>query len=445
MKVILLSLNYTPELIGIGPYSAGTAQALADAGHQVHVICGKPYYPQWRVADRYRGGLYHSNVEQNIQVTRCAHYVPSRPTGLKRLIHHISFAITILWPLLRYGVSQRPDVIMATAPSIIAAVAGRVIAYLCGARFWLHVQDFELEAAQATGLLKQGFPAVGLMAACEKHLLKSADVVSSISPKMCQHLAAKGVCAERIIEFPNWADGNCLSPRSRNTKLRKNWHLGERSVALYSGSLGRKQGLAIILEMAKKLRHRNDLVFVICGDGPEKHSLECEAAQLPNCFIKPLQPRENLAELLATADVFLLPQLCEVADLVLPSKLSNMLAAGRPIIATAQEGTGLHSELYEVGIITPPGDAESMADALQGLIDDRRKMEALGLRARAKAKSRWSKAAILAQFQADFVHSIKPSVRSRSLITDPLAYFAMFSLAGMNRLNNETWLSETLA
>ncbi|MXP26621.1 WcaI family glycosyltransferase [Altererythrobacter indicus] len=441
MKVVLLSLNYAPEPIGIGPYSRGTAEALAGAGHKVHVICGKPYYPHWKVAEAYRGGLYRRAVENAVEITRCAHYAPSAPTGLKRLIHHASFALSAAWPLLRYAITQRPDVIMATAPSIIAALMGRVIAFLCGARFWLHVQDFELEAAQATGLLGQGFPALRLLAAGEKSLFKSAHVVSSISSNMCKRLAGKGVCKDRIVEFPNWADDSRIVLNNRNTRLRAAWGVGDRYVALYSGNIGRKQGIGILLQAAKRLQHRRDLVFIICGEGPEKQALEREAALLPNCLIKPLHPREHLDELLATADVFLLPQLAEAADLVLPSKLPNMLAAGRPIIATASEGTNLHDEVSGVGVATAPGNVSAIVKAITDLIDDPPRLEALGSKARERAVLRWGKQAILAAFVAQFTARMTQALPKRRLLGQMSRYLGLSLAMTIPGLTNALWFT----
>jgi len=125
-------------------------------------------------------------------------------------------------------------------------------------------------------------------------------------------------------------------------------------VALFSGSLGGKQGLMIIPQAAKKLADRKDIEFVICGDGVMKIELQSAAADLPNVHFLPLQPFERLGELLSMADIHLLPQSAGAADLVLPSKLSGMLASGRPVIATCGSGTELNSVVSECGLWSRP-------------------------------------------------------------------------------------------
>ncbi|HET8612497.1 MAG TPA: glycosyltransferase, partial [Sphingomonas sp.] len=110
---------------------------------------------------------------------------------------------------------------------------------------------------------------------------------------------------------------------------------------------------------------------------------------------------ERLGELLGLADVHLLPQIVGAADLVLPSKLTNMLASGRPVVATAAPGTGLADEVEGCGIVTPPGDAAAFAAAIERLIDDPGERARLGRAARTRAEERWSRAGVLGRFTAD--------------------------------------------
>ena len=398
MKVLLLGLNYDPEQIGIGPYTTGTAQALADAGHQVQVVAGKPYYPAWRHDPAYARPFYHRAGEHGVGVLRCPHYVPRVPGGAKRLLHHASFALAALQPMLKYAVGWRPDVVFTVAPSLIAAPVAWLAARATKAKLWLHVQDFEVEAAFATGLL--GDKGLGAKTArgFENRMLRSADIVSTISPQMLRKLVEKGVASERIVEFRNWAEIDAIRPLAGPSAYRARWNVGERKVALYSGNIANKQGIEIVVEAARKLADRNDILFVVCGDGPNRARLETLASGLGNIRFHPLQAREDIGELLGLADIHLLPQLADAADLVLPSKLANMLASGCPVVATAAPGTGVAEEVSGCGVIVPPGDAVAMAAAVQALADDPDKALALGRAGRARAEQRWSGRAVLDGF-----------------------------------------------
>ena len=400
MKILVVGLNYAPEPVGIGPYSTGAAEALAAAGHEVEVIAGKPYYPAWRPDPAFASPLYHRAVEAGVSVTRVPHYVPARQSGARRILHHMSFATAALPAVLRRARRFRPDLVIGIAPSLLAAPVARAAAWLAGAPLWLHVQDFEVEAAFATGLISDAGIGARAARAFENRQLRRADRVSSISPQMCARLLAKGVAPARIVELRNWAEIDSILPLDRPSAFRTEWAIDRPHVALYSGNIANKQGIGIIIEAARLLAHRKDLLFVICGEGPNREPLAAAAAGLDNVRLEALQPASRLSELLGLATVHLLPQIVGAADLVLPSKLANMLASGRPVVATALAGTGIADEVVGCGIVTPPGDATALGAAIERLIDDPALGATLGRAARSRAEDRWSRTALVARFVA---------------------------------------------
>lgn len=398
MNVLILGINYAPEPVGIGPYTAGMAQALVAAGHVVTVVCAKPYYPDWSVDPAYRGGGARISTEDGVRIVRLPVYVPARPDGKRRLVHHIGFAIRSQSTMIAEAIRQRPDVVIGIAPSLVSTFAARSVARLFGAKLWLHVQDFEVEAAFATGLLKNE----GLLAKAAKRFetwALNADRISTVSPQMCAKLLERGIAPGKVIEFRNWANIDEVIPSQGESPYRAEWGIDRPHVAVYSGNIANKQGIEIVVEVARLLQHRKDLIFVVCGNGPNRERLVESSAGLDNIQFRDLQPRERLSDLLSMATVHLLPQIAGAADLVLPSKLTNMLASGRPVAATADPGTGLAAEVEGCGIITPPGDARRLADAIENLLDDKTLRETLGIKARERAISRWSRNAILERFE----------------------------------------------
>lgn len=400
LRLAIVGLNYAPEAVGIGPFTAGLAEGLAARGVAVRAVVGQPYYPQWRKLPGLAGPVWRRSVENGVRLTRCPHYVPERPGGWRRIAHLASFALAALPAALVFAAGprrQRPQVILCIAPALLSVPIAWLAARLCSARLWVHVQDFEVEAALAVGLVRRG-PAARLAAALEGRLLRLADRVSTISPQMCAKLRDKGVAQPRIVELRNWA--NALPPADPPAAvgLRTEWGLAGRRVALYSGNIANKQGIGIVVEAARLLAHRTDLAFVICGEGPNRQTLEDSARGLANVQFRDLQPAERLAELLDLADIHLLPQLADAADLVLPSKLANMLASGRPVVATAAPGTGLHAEVQECGLATPPGDAAAFAQAIAALLDAPEKAARLGANGRERAAQRWSQPRIVDGF-----------------------------------------------
>jgi colanic acid biosynthesis glycosyl transferase WcaI len=344
-----------------------------------------------------------------VHVTRVPVYVPRRPTGLRRVLHLASFAVSAFGPALLRALCRRPDLVLAVAPTLLAAPVALAIGRLLGARTWLHVQDLELEAAAATGLAGQGVYSARFARALERQVIDKFDRVSAISPEMVDRLAEKGMARRKLVLARNWADP-AVRPFSAASPLRSEWGITTEHVALYSGALGRKQGAEIILDVARRLKGRLDLTFVVCSDGPEFDRLRTLAADLPNLRFKPLQPPERLNALLNLATVHLLPQISGVADLVLPSKLANMLASGRPVVATAAPETGIAREVDGCGLTVEPGDAVAFSAAIERLIDDALLRRQLGRAAHARAQERWQARAIL----EGFVRELEASVASRA-------------------------------
>lgn len=398
LRILVLGLNYAPEPVGIAVYTTGLAEALAARGHQVAVVAGKPYYPAWSVPALFRGGWRRDTNEAGVAITRVAHYVPARPSGARRILHHMSFAASALWPMLVAARRFRPDLVFTAAPSLIAAPVAGLAARLAGARSWLHIQDFEVEAAVATGLVGGGRLA-RWAGAFESRVLAGFDRVSSISPAMCRRCIAKGVAPERVVEFRNWADIEAVRPLAGPSPFRAEWGIATEHVALYSGNIANKQGIEIVVGAARRLAHRRDLTFVICGDGPNMEPLRQSAARLGNVVFRPLQPKERLGDLVGLATVHLLPQRAGAADLVLPSKLTNMLASGRAVVATADPGTGLAEEVEGCGLVVAPEDEEAFAEAIARLLDDPDLRAGLAAEARRRAETRWDRTAIIDGFE----------------------------------------------
>lgn len=282
-----------------------------------------------------------------------------------------------------------------TPGALIAAKLGK-------AKSWLHVQDFEVDAAFELGLLNST-SGRKILLTMERWLLSKFDVVSTITARMSQRLVAKQISTS-LQYFPNWADIEMIYPLPKKGALLDELNVKESDfIGLYSGNLGEKQGIECLVEVARILRPYKDIVIVICGDGAGRARLSGLSQGLENIRLAPLQPLERLNELLNTADIHLLPQKASVADLVMPSKLGGMLASGRPVIAGAVEGTQIAKEIADCGIITPPGNAQLMAEAILKLRAQPELREKLGRNAVQRAKSNWWKQGIMEKFEHDLL------------------------------------------
>ncbi len=400
MKFLLYGLNFSPELTGIGKYTGELAAWLVAHGHEVRVVTAPPYYPAWQVSAGYSPWRWQRDQVQGAAVWRCPVWVPRQPNGTKRVLHLLSFAASSL-PVVLRQVLWRPHVVWVCAPAFACTAGALLAARLAGAPAWLHVQDFEVDVAFDTGLLR-GSLARRVVSGLERWLLRRFQVVSTISHKMVQRALQKGVAHANVQFFPNWVDVTRVQPLDRRSPYREVLGLpDDRLVALFSGTLGAKQGLHLIADAARLLAGRcQQVVFVICGDGVMQPALRAATVDLPNVVMLPLQPPERLAELLGMADIHLLPQDPGVADLVMPSKLTAMLSSGRAVVSSAKPGSEVGAVVSRCGLLSEPGSAEAFASAVEQLAGDAALREHCGLAARAYAEAHLGTDQVLSRFVA---------------------------------------------
>ncbi|MFT4101383.1 MAG: glycosyltransferase WbuB [Burkholderiaceae bacterium] len=397
VKILIYGINFSPELTGVGKYTGEMAQWLARAGHDVRVVTAPPYYPTWKIADGYHPWRYQREEIGGVDVWRAPIYVPGNPRGISRLLHLASFALSSA-PLVLKQLRWKPDVIWVPQPTLFCAPMALLAGKLGGAKTWLHIQDFEVNAGFGLGLLK-GSWLRKLILSGERRLMNRFDRISSISDAMAA-LAREKTRGRPVAVFPNWVDLDVVQPLDRASRYRESLGIGPgATVMLYSGNMGAKQGLHMLSNAAIAFKDDPSIVFVFCGDGAYRETMERECAGLANVRFLKLQPLESLNELLGVADIHLLPQRADVSDVVLPSKLTGMLASGRPIVATAPAGSTLARAVGSCGRVVEPDDHEAFKRALTCLADDRALRERLGRQARVEAVQKLSQQAILRRFE----------------------------------------------
>ena len=401
MKLILLSLNYSPELTGIGKYNGEMAPWLAEQGASVSVICAPPYYPEWRVHDGYSGSWYSVSELQGVKITRCPLYVPAQPSTVKRLIHLASFAASSAVALFRY-LLRKPDVVFVVEPTLFTVPAALLFCKLTGAKSVLHIQDYEVDAMFGLGMGGSGRIARFAYVA-ERWLMRRFDKVSTISYSMMERAKAKGVDASRLIFFPNWSDTDFVTPDVDGTALRQSWGFtAQDKVVLYAGNMGAKQGLELVLDAAERYRDLSGVHFVMVGAGAYVDELkqQAQAKRLTNVHFKPLQEWADVPAMLSMADVHLVVQRKGAADAVLPSKLTNILSAGGHALVTAEADTELGRLVQEYDGIyecVEPENLDAFCNGLQQALS----ISGYNAVAREYAEQNLNKDAILQRFYSD--------------------------------------------
>ena len=366
--VVIYGINYAPEVAGVGRYSGEIGAYMAARGCRVNVITAPPHYPSWTTSQPHSAGRWSKESLDGVAVFRCPIYLHAEMSGLRRLLAPLSFALSsapvAFWRILR----TRPDVVMVVEPTLLVAPLALIAAALVGARTVLHVQDLEVDAALAVGHLSRGRGLARVGVAFERFVMKRFDRVITIANAMARRVLEKGVPADRVSVVRNWVDLDQIQPLTAPSPYRAELGLAEDAfVVLYAGSLGAKHSLGQVVLAARALKDRQDIVFVIAGEGPARPALEAAARELPNLRILGFQPEARFSDFLGLADVHLLPQERDAADLLLPSKLGGMLASGRRILVTADTRSELGEFLGDSCVLVPPGEAAPLIEAIETL------------------------------------------------------------------------------
>lgn len=321
-KITIIGINYFPEDSAIGLYTTQTAENLVRKGYQVTVITGFPYYPQWEIQEKYKSKPYFIRETINgVNVLRCRQYVPVYPTFFKRILHLITFTLGSFANLFRVS---SPDLVISIVPFTSSILLGWFLKLRYRSKLWVHVQDFEFDAALQTGVSSKGKGIYSFLFKIEKWLFSKANVSSTISDSMLIRLGTK-TKSEKFF-LPNWIDENNINPE---TAVQHKYFTSNKKNILYSGNIGYKQDWNTFIKFCKDLDDSKYEVIIV-GDGAKKAWLleQIKKINIVSCY--PPVEYEELSSLLCSADLHVLFQNSNVIDTVMPSKILGMMASGKP-------------------------------------------------------------------------------------------------------------------
>ncbi|WP_375472341.1 glycosyltransferase family 4 protein [uncultured Nostoc sp.] len=401
MRILIYSYNYYPEPIGIAPLMTELAEGLVKRGHEVRVVTAMPNYPERQIYQEYRGKWYVNEYKNGVQIQRSYVWIRPQPNLLDRVLLDASFVVTSFVPAL---IGWRPDVILSTSPSLPSCVPVALLGWLRACPVILNLQDILPEAAVHVGLLKNKL-LIRLFTFLEKFAYSSASKISVIADGFVDNLRSKGVEADKIVQIPNWVDVNFIRPLPKEDNAFRTAHnLNGKFVVLYSGNIALTQGLESVVKAASVLRHIPSIVFVIVGEakGLQRLQQECLDCGADNVLLLPFQPRKDLPQMLAAADIGLVVQKKNVVSFNMPSKIQVLLASGGALVASVPDnGTAARAIRQSGGgVIVPPEDPQALAKAILDLYQNPEKVKTLGYKSRQYAVEQYAFEQALNQYES---------------------------------------------
>lgn len=406
MNLLVLCPHFAPDVAPTGEVMTSIAGGLTDRGHRLHVVTSLPWYMHHRVEEGWEGHLVRHDDEPWGRVTR----VHPFPTDKRNIpARAAAFAgFTALANLVGLASRSRPDAVLAMSPPLTLGAAGWICAKRFGVPFVFNIQDVFPDVAVELGAITD--PQVIAVASwLERTTYQGADAVTVLSDDLRDNVVAKidgrrGGDPGKVRVIPNFVDSDWIRPAGTDNAYRREHDLTGKTVVMYAGNVGFSQSLDMVVDVAAAFVDDPDVVFVINGGGVGRQALERRATGMANVRFVDLQPKARLPELLAAADVHLVPLKAGLARSSVPSKTYSILAAGRPVVASVDRGTEVARtiETSGAGLAVPPDDPESFAKAVRRMVCDAEERRAMGRAGRAFVERWLTPAAVAEAYEALF-------------------------------------------
>lgn len=404
-RVLILTLVFSPDGVSTAELMTELALELRHLGHDITVLTATPHYnvePEARrrqpLVKRWGNLLYQSDC-QSIPVFHASIPVKGSRVGARLLDYALFHAISTLAGLSR--ITGAYNVILAPSPPLTIGLSAWVLSRLRRVPFIYNVQEIYPDVAVSLGVLHNR-TVIKAMEWLERFVYARAQRVVVISEWFRRNLLEKGVPDSKVQVIPNFVDTDFLLPGERKNSFSAQHELDNKFVVLYAGNIGLTQGFETIMAAAQQLEDVLDIRFVIVGDGARRAWLEEQLSQrtTSNVILLPYQPRSNVPQIYATSDVCLVPLKRGTAQETFPSKIYSIMAAGRPVIASADADSELTwvVECAECGWVVPPDDADALATAIKSAYQQQAELCAMGLRGRDYVVANHSRQAVARQY-----------------------------------------------
>jgi len=383
VRIAVLSHYFWPEPGAPSARLLEMGREWAAKGHEVTVVTNFPNHPTGVVPEAYRGRSFQIEHAQGLRIIRCRTYATPNHGFLKRTLGHLVFMLQAAWQATPH--LRGTDVLVASSPTLFAVVSALVISRRVRAPYVFEVRDLWPAIFVELGVIRNRF-AIALLEQLELGLYRRACAVVTVTSAFADDIARRGIERAKLHVIPNGVDLQAFRPEPGEPALRARLGLADKQVMLYCGAHGISHALGRILDVAARLQTEQPRIhFLFVGEGAEKDALVARSRELRlgNVTFHPSVPREEVPALYRAADVCLVPlRAVPLFRSFIPSKMFEILACGRPVLASLEGEAARILEASGAAVVVPPEDVEALAAAVTRLAGDPALRSALGARGR---------------------------------------------------------------
>lgn len=378
MKISLITHYFPPETGAPQARLSEMAKVWLSEGHDVTVVTCFPNHPTGIIPDQYQGLSYLEENDNGLKIVRCKTYATPNKGFLKKILGHLVFMCSAVFQGRKH--IKGSDVIIVSSPTFFSVISAYVISRLYNIPYVFEVRDLWPAIFKDLGVLKNKF-IIGTLEMLEMFLYRKAKFVVPVTHSFEDNIVSRGIPQDKVFTITNGVTVSQFMPQDKDTDLLKEHQLENKFVVLYIGAHGISQGLQIFPDIAKELQDNHpDIHFLFVGEGADKEKVVAKAKEhnLTNMTFLPNQPKNKVKNFYASMDVGLVPlRNIDLFKTFIPSKMFEMMAMEKPIIASLEGEAATILEKSKGAIVCPPENKEKILDAILQLYKSKELQDSL--------------------------------------------------------------------
>jgi glycosyltransferase involved in cell wall biosynthesis len=369
MHIVFLTHYFPPEVNAPASRTYENAKQWVKKGHKVTVITCAPSHPKGIVYPGYVNKLRQWDEKDGIRVLRIKTYLGPNKGFFKRIANYVSYMVSAI-VMCRFV--KNVDLVVSTSPQFFCGLSGFFVSRIKRCPWVLEIRDLWPESIIAVGAIKQR-TIINILESIETFMYKKADHVVSLTHAFKRHIAGRGKSPDQISIITNGADLVQFQELGKDNSVRREYGLEGKFVASFIGTHGMAHALDTVLRAATLLADREDVVFLLVGDGAERETLlkSKNDLALDNIIMVPQQEKKRMPEFIAASDAcMVLLRKSDLFKTVIPSKIFEAMAMARPIILGVEGESQAIIEKGRCGLCIEPENEKQLVDAFLKLAED---------------------------------------------------------------------------